>query len=46
MQYSSRWETKMPGTSDIRLRTSLPIGQAEGLFEVEYWVTGKEADNH
>ena len=37
--YNSRQETEMSGTSDFRLRTSY-------LFEVESWVTGKEADNH
>jgi hypothetical protein len=39
IQYNSRQETEMFGTSDFRLLTS-------NLFEVEYWATGKEADNH
>ena len=39
-------ETGMSGTSDFRLRTSLPTGHAGDVFEVEYWLTGKEADNH
>ena len=42
IQYNSRQETEMSGTS-------LPAGRGlptSNLFEVEYWVTGKEADNH
>ena len=39
IQYNSRQKTEMSGTSDFRLPTS-------NKFEVEYWVTGKEADNH
>jgi len=39
IEHNSRQETEMSGTSDFRLRTS-------DVFEVEYWVTGKEADNH
>jgi hypothetical protein len=46
IEYNSRQETEISGTSDFRLRTSLPTGQAGDLFEVEYWVTGKEAVNH
>ena len=45
IEYDPRQETEISGTSDFRLRTSLPTGQAGNLFEVEYWVTGKEADN-
>ena len=39
IQYNSRQETEMSDTSDFRHRTS-------DLFEVEYWVTCKEADHH
>ena len=46
IQFNSRLETEMSVTSDFRLRTSLPTGQAGDQFEVEYWVTGKEAGNH
>jgi len=39
IQHNSREEIEMSGTS-------LPTGQAGNPFEVEYLVTGKEADNH
>jgi hypothetical protein len=39
VHYNSRKETEMSSTSDFRLRTS-------DMFVVEYWVTGKEADNN
>jgi hypothetical protein len=38
IQYNSRLEIEMSVTSNFRLRTS-------DQFEVEYWVTGKEAVN-
>lgn len=46
IQNNSRQGTEMSSASDFRLRTSMPNGQAGNLFEVEYWVTGKEADTH
>ena len=46
IQYNSLQETEMSGTSDFRLRTSLPTGQAGNLFELKYWVNCKEAGNH
>ena len=49
IQYNYRHETEMSGTSlpaGRGLRTSLPTEQAGDLIEVEYWVTGKETDNH
>jgi hypothetical protein len=43
IQYNSRMETEMSVTSlqagDFRLMIS-------DLIEVEYWITGKKADNH
>ena len=45
--YNSRQETKISGTSlyvrDFRLRPN--TYRDSNLFEVEYWVTSKEADN-
>jgi hypothetical protein len=46
IQFNSNDETEMPVTSDFRLRTSLPTGQAGDMFEIKYRVTCKEADCH
>jgi len=43
IQYNSHLETEMFVTSDFRLR---PDSYRDDLIEVEYWVTGKKADNH
>jgi len=43
IQYNSRQETEMPGTSDFKLG---PDSYLDNLFEEEYLVTGNEADNH
>jgi hypothetical protein len=39
IKYNSPYKSEMSGTSDIGHRTS-------NLFEVEFWVSGKEEDNH
>jgi hypothetical protein len=39
IQYDTRQVIEMPDTSDFGLQIS-------DLLEVEYWITGKEADNH